>query len=73
MTDIITEPGIYRMRNGGRALITTISTGPETAKAKGQIERMFRGKPRFRGYQTWQTSGAFRFLGESRYDIIEKL
>lgn len=24
MTDIITEPGIYRMRNGGRALITTL-------------------------------------------------
>lgn len=81
---IIDGPGIYRMRDGTRARIHEIKPFVDPAgkvdrlevlafEAKGAFERMFRGKPRFRGLKIWHVSG--RYTGgakESKWDIVSK-
>ena len=72
---IITEPGIYIMRDGGRARIDRVyDNSDKTVTAftcKGSLERMFRGKMRFKGYSIWHESGQATGF-ESEYDIISK-
>lgn len=66
---IVTAPGIYIARNGARVMVHNIKPAPSpdiTAFAvQGSIERMFRGKLRFRGYEIWHISGHAYPLKES--------
>ena len=70
---IIKEKGIYLLRNGGRALIHEVQENKNkevTAfTCKGSVERMFRGKKRFKGYKIWHESGMGAAF-ESDHDIV---
>lgn len=73
---IVTSPGIYVTRNGARVMVHNIKPAPSpdvTAfTVQGSIERMFRGKPRFRGYEIWHVSSRAYPLKESGRDIVAK-
>lgn len=80
---IIDGPGIYRLRNGGRALIHAVEPYVDplgevdrlevTAfEAKGSVEAMFRGRLRFRGLQCWHVSGRSKPVTISNWDIVSK-
>lgn len=73
---LIDGTGIYKMRNGKRALIHEVK--PHGNKdvtrfnCKGSTEKLVRGKSQFQDYRIWHESGmATAFEGE--WDIIEKL
>ena len=73
---IIDGKGIFKMRNGKRAKIDTVQPQGDKSTTSfnctGQIERSFRGEPRFKGFLIWHESGmATGFYSE--WDIIEKL
>tara|TARA_B100001245_G_scaffold229359_1_gene207634 strand:- start:16 stop:267 length:252 start_codon:yes stop_codon:yes gene_type:complete len=72
---LIDSIGTYIMRNGNRAYIDQIKEYPDkdvTAfTCKGNIERMFRGKLRFKGYKIWHPSGRASAF-ESEFDIVKK-
>lgn len=80
---IIDGPGIYRLRNGGRARIYDVKpyVDPKgefdrlevTAfEAKGWVERMFRGRLCFRGLDAWHVSGRRMPVTEDPRDIVSK-
>lgn len=73
---IVTAPGIYVTRNGARVMVHNVKASPApdvTAfTVKGSVERMFRGKPRFKGFNIWHISGRAYPLKESGRDIIGK-
>lgn len=80
---VIDGPGIYTLRNGGRACIHEVKpfvdprglvTREEVTafEAKGSIERTFRGKMRFMGLDSWHVSGRRLPVTESLYDIVSK-
>lgn len=80
---VIDGPGIYTLRNGGRACIHEVKpfvdprglvTRDEVTafEAKGAIEQMFRGKVRFRQPESWHVSGRRLPVTESAYDIMSK-
>lgn len=73
---IVTSPGTYGTRNGERVMVHNIKPAPSpdvTAfTVQGSIERMFMGKPRFRGYEIWHVSGRAYPLKESGRDIVAK-
>ena len=72
---VIDKSGIYIMRNGSRARIDTVEVNSNKSvtafTCKGSVERMFRGKLRFKGYAIWHESGQATGF-ESEYDIISK-
>lgn len=73
---IVTAPGIYITRNGARVMVHNIKPAPSpdvTAfTVQGSVERMFRGKPRFKGYEIWHISGRAYSHKESGRDIVAK-
>jgi len=70
---VITEPGLYVLRNGTPALVREIVPLTSTFEAKGAIEAMFRGKPRFRGLEGWHVSGRYSVFKESQWDIVRRV
>lgn len=74
---IVTAPGLYITRNGDRVMVHEVAASPApdvTAfTVKGSVERMFRGKPRFKEYAIWHISGRAYPLNESGRDIIGKV
>lgn len=81
---IIDGPGVYITRNGKRVNIHAVKlyndpTGTydrlevTAFEAKGAVERMFRGKPKFKGYDIWHVSGRYKACNELHpLDIIGK-
>lgn len=73
---IVTSPVIYVTRNGARVMVHDVKPAPShdvTAfTVQGSIERMFRGKPSFRGYEIWHVSGRAYSHKESGRDIVAK-
>lgn len=78
---IIDGPGVYITRSGRRVLIHAVEfySGEydrlevTAFEAKGAVERMFRGKPRFRGLESWHVSGRNKACNElSPLDIVTK-
>lgn len=71
---IVTGPGEYRTRCGGRVTIHKVEAeGPPeltTFRAKGSIWRMFRGKLCPRTYSIWHVSGRAFPHQESGSDIV---
>ena len=70
---IITRPGEYRLRNGGKATIHQVAApvpGSTIFAAKGSVWKMFRGALRPRGYSIWHVSGRAFPLKESPTDIV---
>lgn len=76
LTVVITEPGIYITRNGKRARIDNINPNQNMIlnghAARGRVERTFRGKLGFRGFEIWHVSGRLQPLEEHPLDIIRK-
>lgn len=72
---VIKETGIYIMRNGDRAIINEIKPNEHKSlmcfTCKGSIEKMFRGKMSFRGFETWHESGLKAGL-PTEFDIVRK-
>lgn len=68
---IISGPGEYRTRNGGRVTIDTVQddSSPYTFRAKGRPWRLFRGKMCPRGYNVWHVSGRLDMVNERAGDI----
>lgn len=81
---IIDGVGVYITRNGKRVNIVNIvlyndPTGTydrlevTAFEAKGSVERMFRGKPVFKGYDVWHVSGRYKACNELHpLDIVGK-
>lgn len=73
---VITGPGEYITRNGGRATIYAIKPFPDPAyigfSAKGSVWRIFRGVFRPRGYDIWHVSGRGYPVKESGRDIVAR-
>lgn len=77
---VIVKPGYYVTRDGRKALIQEIRTPDQLGlttfedctafNCSGSIEKMFRGKPSFRGLDTWHTNGRRLPLKESPGDIV---
>lgn len=70
---IITSPGDYATRGGGRATVHRVApqaAGTTSFGAKGRLWRMYRGKVRPRAYTIWHISGRAFPHAESRDDII---
>ena len=83
MPVIIDGPGMYTTRGGGRVRIDAVTYfkpepgGPSRLEvtafeAGGSIERMYRGKMRFRGWNCWHVCGRRFPLTESKHDIVGK-
>lgn len=81
---VITGPGEYLMRNGGKALIHEVKEYEDpkgeftrlevTAfEAKGAPYKMFRGKMRARGLYIWHVSGRYSVFSDSAWDIVAPL
>lgn len=71
---IITAPGDYATRGGGRVTIREI-TPTETLSttaftAKGAVWSVRRGAYRSRGHDIWHVSGRHKALGLCAHDII---
>jgi hypothetical protein len=70
---VITTPGEYVTRNGGRATIKeVVESQPDVTAfaAKGSRWRLFRGKLVPRDYDIWHISGRRFPLRESGGDIV---
>ena len=71
---IVTAPGLYRTRDGRRVQVHTVKPNADLTvtafTAGGAIERMFRGKLTFRGFDIWHVSGRAYPLQESPRDIV---
>ena len=67
--DIITAPGDYVTRSGERVTIHSLD-GKGSCSASGYIWKTFRGKYGPRVWAHWQPDGRFKFVGESKRDIV---
>lgn len=71
---IITGPGDYVTRDGGRVTIREIHPAPQGSAtaftAKGSNWTTYRGTYRSRGHDIWHVSGRHKAVGLSARDII---
>lgn len=70
---VITKPGEYVTRAGGKAIVHDVKGHSENVTAfaaKGSLVVLFRGKMRPRGLQIWHVSGRAFPLSESPHDIV---
>lgn len=66
---MIVTPGLYKLRNGMRARVSHIDTGPFTFPAKGSILR----KGRAPEYCIWTINGRFGAAGTNPRDLAERI
>ncbi|AVE44240.1 hypothetical protein P678_0375 [Acinetobacter baumannii UH7807] len=69
MTQLITKAGDYRTRNGSRVTVHEVN-GDGTFAIKGSVWKMFRGKLRPRGLNTWKPCGHNQAYNHSDLDIV---
>lgn len=69
---IISAPGDYRTRDGGRVTIYSVQpvTAPYTFKAKGCAWQLFRGKQRPARSNVWHVSGRLDMVYQKPGDIV---
>lgn len=69
---VIDGPGVYRTRNGLRAVVSNPARNTiSTFVCEGHI--VLREKPRKESWTTWKPNGQLQAIGEHPHDLVAKL